>query len=259
MATGDDATAAGMALVPGTGAAKDLDTYDNQTRDYIAGGPAFWKPAVTPAALAQGGTGATTAPAARTNLGILLGNPDSAPASGALGTIPVYNATGQLTAQAPALSGHVATKGYVDSSSGGSSQANGPTSAAYNRNATGSGYYQVWMNSALQFMRNTSSRRYKKNVEALGDVLPLVLALQPVSYELRDESAAGSRVGFIAEDMAILFPEVVTFDPDGRPDAIDYGALTAPLVAAIQVQQRTILDLTARVEWLESHGPDRHS
>lgn len=36
MATGDDALAAGMALVPGTGKSSDLDMYDNQTRDYIA-------------------------------------------------------------------------------------------------------------------------------------------------------------------------------------------------------------------------------
>lgn len=36
MATGDDAVAAGMALVVGTSMANTLDTEDNLTRDYIA-------------------------------------------------------------------------------------------------------------------------------------------------------------------------------------------------------------------------------
>jgi hypothetical protein len=36
MATGDAALAAGMVLVPGAGMARDLDLYDNQTRDYVA-------------------------------------------------------------------------------------------------------------------------------------------------------------------------------------------------------------------------------
>lgn len=36
MATGDDAVAAGMALVVGTSLANTLDTEDNLTRDYVA-------------------------------------------------------------------------------------------------------------------------------------------------------------------------------------------------------------------------------
>lgn len=36
MAIGDDAVAAGMTLVIGTQAASDLDTFENQTRDYVA-------------------------------------------------------------------------------------------------------------------------------------------------------------------------------------------------------------------------------
>lgn len=36
MAVGDDAVAAGMALVAGTSMANTLDTEDNLTRDYVA-------------------------------------------------------------------------------------------------------------------------------------------------------------------------------------------------------------------------------
>lgn len=68
MAIGDDAAAAGFSLVNGTtGLVKDGDDEMNRTRDYIAQVKALIK-AVW--AISDGGTGATTAAGARTNLGI---------------------------------------------------------------------------------------------------------------------------------------------------------------------------------------------
>lgn len=64
MAIGDDAAAAGMAIVNGaTTQAKDIDTEINRTRDYVAQRTS----AVTP--VNRGGTGAQNAATARTNLG----------------------------------------------------------------------------------------------------------------------------------------------------------------------------------------------
>lgn len=68
MAVGDDAAAAGYSLVSGTaGLVKDADVEFNRTRDYIAQVKALIL-AVWP--ISQGGTGATTAAQARTNLGL---------------------------------------------------------------------------------------------------------------------------------------------------------------------------------------------
>lgn len=64
MAIGDDAAAAGMDIVPQTGKVKDGATEINKTRDYVAQRTS----AVTP--VNKGGTGATTAANARTNLGL---------------------------------------------------------------------------------------------------------------------------------------------------------------------------------------------
>lgn len=68
MAVGDDAAAAGFALVSGTaGLVKDGDTEFNRSRDYIAQVKALIL-AIWP--IDRGGTGASTVPTARTNLGI---------------------------------------------------------------------------------------------------------------------------------------------------------------------------------------------
>ena len=73
MAIGDDASAAGYPLVPdtGTGGEVRLGAQEiNRTRDFIADVQALIK-AIWP--VTAGGTGASTAAGARTNLGISSG------------------------------------------------------------------------------------------------------------------------------------------------------------------------------------------
>jgi hypothetical protein len=82
MAIGDDALAAGFALVPsaGPGAEVKLGAQEiNRTRDYVAQTRTL-NPAIRP--ISGGGTGASTAAAARTNLNIRSG---TAAASDAVG------------------------------------------------------------------------------------------------------------------------------------------------------------------------------
>ena len=75
MATGDDAAAAGMDLVSGSALANTIDDELNKTRDYIAQRTS----AETP--VSKGGTGATTAAAARASLGVTPANIGAAPSS----------------------------------------------------------------------------------------------------------------------------------------------------------------------------------
>jgi hypothetical protein len=90
MAVGDDAVAAGFALVPGSGTGGDVrDGYTeiNRTRDYVAQVKAL---ILSTWPLTKGGTGGTTADQARTNLGFSSGTADASDAVGGVTDGNIY-------------------------------------------------------------------------------------------------------------------------------------------------------------------------
>ena len=92
---------------------------------------------------------------------------------------------------------------------------------------------------------NGSSRRYKANVADLDGGLAAVARLRGVSF---DWKATGKHdIGFIAEEVAAVVPEVVAFDDHGA-QGVDYARLTTLLVEAIQEQQAQIEELRARLD-----------
>ena len=85
----------------------------------------------------------------------------------------------------------------------------------------------------------TSTKRVKK---AIKDLSKTYLAkfddLRPREYDRKDY--VGHEFGFVAEEMALVYPEIVGHDDKGQPSGIDYGRLSAILTAKVQDQQSTI-------------------
>lgn len=100
----------------------------------------------------------------------------------------------------------------------------------------------------------TSSRRYKENIQDLPSMLDKVNALRPVTF---DEISTGeSCYGLIAEEVFEQIPELVNLKEvegydEPQPDNIPYSMLSIFLLKAIQEQQTVINDLKARIETLE--------
>lgn len=93
---------------------------------------------------------------------------------------------------------------------------------------------------------NASSRAYKQDIELLGadTAMSILRDLQPVTYRFKT-APDHLNAGFIAEDV----PELVS-TPDRKGLAsMDFVAV---LTKALQEQQRTIEDLTAKLTALES-------
>jgi hypothetical protein len=96
---------------------------------------------------------------------------------------------------------------------------------------------------------NASDVRLKKNIVDIKYGLADVLKTQPRSYEMND--VEGEYIGFIAQELQKVIPEVVSGDPE-KQLGVDYGSLVSLAFKAIQEQQAIITDLKARIETLES-------
>jgi len=98
---------------------------------------------------------------------------------------------------------------------------------------------------------DTSSARYKDNIRDSTYGLSAAMQLQSRMFEYKEDDQR-TDVGFIAEEVNEVIPELVVIDSEGRPDAVNYDRMVSVLVKAIQEQQATIEALTARIAALES-------
>ncbi|MBP7842638.1 tail fiber domain-containing protein, partial [Candidatus Woesebacteria bacterium] len=86
---------------------------------------------------------------------------------------------------------------------------------------------------------STSSIKYKQNVENLSYGLDSIREMNPVFFEYKDwvgndlSSRTKRKVGFIAEEMELIIPEVVIKE-NGEIDGIDYAFLTSVLANGIK-------------------------
>ena len=87
----------------------------------------------------------------------------------------------------------------------------------------------------------SSDINLKKNIKPLGSQLEKVLALQPVSFDWKSDDS--SDIGFIAQEVEKIFPEVVHTSKVTNLKSIDYPKLTVFLVQALQEQQKEIEQL----------------
>ena len=105
-------------------------------------------------------------------------------------------------------------------------------SVAHFENSTGSCY----INPTTTSLSCSSDSRLKTNVVPLesADGLAAVLKLSPVTYNWKTESATTSpHTGFIAQDVQLVLPDLVSQGPDGYY-TLNYAGLTPYLVKAVQ-------------------------
>lgn len=208
MPIGDDALAAGMTILDGSEDANDIDTYINETRDFIAQRTYAIQP------VAAGGTGAADAAGARANLSV------------------------------PSLAEHAtkADNGHTHSALYYPGASFFWKPAPFNEWNTASGNLYVGGFLTVQgAIFNPSSRRLKEDITpapVLGDIF------QPLKEYTRVDGGGSRELGYLAEDLVGTDAErFVKFDADGEPQAINYLSL---LVAQVAQLQARVLELEAR-------------
>jgi hypothetical protein len=96
-----------------------------------------------------------------------------------------------------------------------------------------------------------SDLRFKKNISTLESSLEKVLNLRGVRYDLLEDQTSpnsqGKNIGFIAQELEKVVPEVVVTGSDGYK-SVAYDKLSAVLTEAIKEQQKQIEDQKVQIE-----------
>lgn len=165
------------------------------------------------------------------------------------------NAAGQMSVGAPSAPQHATPKSYVDSRI--------PNADKY---ATGDTLIQRWSGGTggnvedpinpmelanRRYVDSRKSRReWKTNVEPLSVGLEQLLALEPVTFDYKDDApAVGKNIhGAIVEDFAEVLPDLTTVGEDGKPERINDRELIWVLVKGIQELHGAFSSLAVEVD-----------
>lgn len=99
-------------------------------------------------------------------------------------------------------------------------------------------------------LTETSARKYKENIVPLTDTLEKVNQLEGVTYN-KIQTPEIQEIGFIADDVNEVFPEVVQKTISGEVEGIHYARMTAILLEAVKDLTKLNQELTERVAILE--------
>ncbi len=159
------------------------------------------------------------------------------------GNIQVQNPSSSYNVNAPGMvMGTYSSYGYLQAPSGGSVYIwNSATYGivSFNNNLT-STFYGAITAPAFYY---SSDARLKKNIEAIksNKALQDILALRPVTYNWKDATQpTDTQLGFIAQEVEKIAPELVTTNTETGMKAVDYARVAPLLVGALQAQQERL-------------------
>ena len=113
-----------------------------------------------------------------------------------------------------------------------------------------------------------SSRRYKEDIQDMGEASSRLMQLRPVTYRYTQAYADGSKpidYGLIAEEVEQVYPDLVAHLKNGEVETVQYHKINAMLLNEVQkqhrqigeqqsvmdAQQRELTDLKARLAAIE--------
>lgn len=114
---------------------------------------------------------------------------------------------------------------------------------------TGGGTRAVYSTSGGTLTNTASSQRYKQNIETLTESSWLY-NLRPVTFDWKDYQQAksdGRQIGFIAEEVYAINPQLAWLNKEGEPEGVHYEKLCVPIIAELQKLRAEVDDLKAKL------------
>lgn len=119
----------------------------------------------------------------------------------------------------------------------------------YITSSTAGDYNVEWNQANGKLVVNSSSERYKKDIETINDV-SWIYNLRPVTYRPKNiEDGTNKVFGLIAEEVAetSAAEQLVLYNGDGLPNSVRYISIISPLIKAVQDQKKEIDELKAKL------------
>ena len=101
----------------------------------------------------------------------------------------------------------------------------------------------VVVDSAGQLGTVSSSERFKKEIKPMDKASEAVLALKPVTFHYKSDGTRTPQFGLIAEDVALVDPNLVVRDEKGEIYTVRYDAVNAMLLNEFLKEHRTVQEL----------------
>jgi hypothetical protein len=89
----------------------------------------------------------------------------------------------------------------------------------------------------------SSSRRFKDDINDMGDASSDLMKLRPVTFRYKQAQEDGSQplqYGLVAEEVAQVNPGLVQFDKDGQPQTVLYHVLPSRLLNEAQKEHQRV-------------------
>jgi hypothetical protein len=123
----------------------------------------------------------------------------------------------------------------------------------------GAGAVAVLIDANGQLGTVNSSRKFKEDIEPMGDVSERLFALRPVTFRYQrplDDGSKPVQFGLVAEEVAEAFPELVAYDEDGQPETVSYHLLATLLLNELQKEHRVNQAQSERIALLEGQAAE---
>src|ERR1041384_4542177 len=89
----------------------------------------------------------------------------------------------------------------------------------------------------------------------MGEASRNLLRLRPVTFRYKQPYADGSKpldYGLIAEEVAEIYPDLISRSADGQIETVQYQKLARMLLNELQKQQQRVAEQDERIRSLES-------
>jgi hypothetical protein len=106
----------------------------------------------------------------------------------------------------------------------------------------------VLIDSDGQLGTASSSRRFKHEIKPMGQTSESILALKPVTFHYKSDTADKPQFGLIAEEVAEVNPDLVVRDDKGEIYTVRYDAVNAMLLNEFLKEHRKVEQQSSLLE-----------